>query len=240
MSTDPRWEERRLFEVREPERRFLGPFVAVALLHLVLIVWSASRTTVPRTRPPPVKVVLRRMVPAKAPPKEAPGGGPAPPARLARHRPRKKLQIPKVIPPPPPVEEPPLEPLAAAEELEDDGEGDDLGLPGGTGAGGSGNGSGTGTGNGSGPSRARSAWLTHTDWSCRHPGHDAGGYQVVRIRVEVLPDGKPGRITIVQPAGEAFNRRAIECAAAETYLPALDASGTPIPGAAEFRISFRE
>jgi hypothetical protein len=78
---------------------------------------------------------------------------------------------------------------------------------------------------------------------------------VVRIRVEVLPSGKPGQITVVkpghvtvlkpghvtvvEPAPEAFNRRAIDCARKEDYLPSLDREGRPIPGEAEFGIDFR-
>ncbi|MGZ6098091.1 MAG: hypothetical protein ACXWLL_06835, partial [Myxococcaceae bacterium] len=58
------------------------------------------------------------------------------------------------------------------------------------------------------------------------------------IRVEVLPDGKPGHITVVKPGPESFTRRALDCARNETYLPALDPEGTPIPGEAEFSIGF--
>ena len=60
-------------------------------------------------------------------------------------------------------------------------------------ASGTGSGPGTGPGHGSMTSKARMAWLTHTDWRCRRPGHDDLGRVVVRIRVEVEPDGKPDR-----------------------------------------------
>jgi hypothetical protein len=35
-----------------------------------------------------------------------------------------------------------------------------------------------------------------------------------------------------------FNRRAVDCARDETYLPALDPEGRPIPGECEFSIEF--
>ena len=61
---------------------------------------------------------------------------------------------------------------------------------------------------------------------------------MVRIRVQVLLDGKPGQVTVTKPGPEAFNHRAVDCARDEMYLPALDAEGTPIPGDAEFGIEF--
>jgi TonB family protein len=78
-----------------------------------------------------------------------------------------------------------------------------------------------------------------TDWDCKRPGHEDLGRVVVRIRVEVLPSGKPGRVVVVRPGHEAFNRRAIDCARDEMYIPALDRDGHPIPGEAEFGIDFR-
>jgi TonB family protein len=82
------------------------------------------------------------------------------------------------------------------------------------------------------------AWLSHTDWRCRRPGHEDLGRVVVRIRVQVEPDGKPGQVTVVRPGPDEFNRRAIDCARDESYLPALDAEGHPIVGACEFGIEF--
>ena len=61
---------------------------------------------------------------------------------------------------------------------------------------------------------------------------------MVRIRVQVLLDGKPGQVTVTKPGPEAFNHRAVDCARDEMYLPALDAEGNPIPGDAEFGIEF--
>ena len=124
-----------------------------------------------------------------------------------------------------------------------------------TGEGGSGGGSGGGVGAGTGPgigagsapgaslgarpSKARKAWLAKVDWKCSHPGIDEIGRVVVRLRVEILPSGKPSRITVIQPGPRDFNRRAIECARDEEYLPALDDDGRPIKGIAEFGIEFR-
>ena len=98
-------------------------------------------------------------------------------------------------------------------------------------------------GHGTGPgddtvSKARMAWLTHTDWRCRRPGHEDLGRVIVRIRVHVEPDGKPRQVTVVRPGPEDFNRRAIDCALDESYLPALDRDGHPIPGDCEFGIEF--
>ncbi len=154
------------------------------------------------------------------------------------------IRPPKEIPPPvvetPPVPEPPEPPrLAEAEEAGDDA--GDEGEPGtGVGGGGLGTGSeyGMGPGHGSMTSKARMAWLTHTDWRCRRPGHEDLGRVVVRIRVQVEPDGKPGQVTVVRPGPEEFNRRAIDCARDESYVPALDAEGHPIAGACEFGIEF--
>ena len=231
-----------LFHVHEPRRRFLGPFLLVAVLHTSVVVW-ASRAVAEPAAPAkePVKVVLK--LPArKVAVREPPGGGPPPPVR--RRQTRRLIRPPKEIPPPV-VEMPPLPEIsdppkvAEAEEAGDD-PGDD-GEPG-SGAGGSGSGTGSGPGTGSGrgsiASKARMAWLTHTDWRCRRPGHEDLGRVVVRIRVEVEPDGTPGQVTVVRPGPEEFNRRAIDCARDESYLPALDPEGRPIAGSCEFGIEF--
>jgi hypothetical protein len=189
--------------------------------------------------PEPVKVVLRLPV-RKVAVREPPGGGSPPPAR--HHRPHRIIRPPKEIPPPvvekPPVPEIPDPPTVA--EVEEAGDDGDEGEPGGSGAGGSGTGNGTGTGPGRGSivSKARMAWLTHTDWRCTRPGHDDLGRIVVRIRVHVDPDGKPGQVTVVRPGPEAFNRRAVDCAMDESYVPALNPEGHPIPGDCEFAIEF--
>jgi len=131
--------------------------------------------------------------------------------------------------------------MADAEEAGDDedGDSDDAPGPGGGGGGiGIGTGPGVGPGNGAVKSKARKAWLTHTDWRCRRPGYEELGRVVVRIRVEVLADGKPGKVTVVQPGPDEFNRRAVDCARDETYLPALDPEGHAILGSAEFGIEF--
>ena len=231
-----------LFQVREPRRRFLGPFVLVILLHAGVVFWT-SRAVVEPIRPAaePVKVVFR--LPARKLASNEPPGGPPPPAR--RHRPRRRVQPPKEIPPPvletPPLPEFPDPPkVAEAEEAGDDDA--DEGDPG-EGSGSGGGGSGTGRGHGTGPgddtvSKARMAWLTHTDWRCRRPGHEDLGRVIVRIRVHVEPDGKPRQVTVVRPGPEDFNRRAIDCALDESYFPALDRDGHPIPGDCEFGIEF--
>ena len=61
---------------------------------------------------------------------------------------------------------------------------------------------------------------------------------VVRIRVDVEPDGKPRQVTVVKPGPEEFNRRAVDCARDESYLPALDPEGHSIAGNCEFSIEF--
>jgi len=230
-----------LFQVREPRRRFLGPFFLVMVLHAGML-FAATRAVLEPVRPPaePVRVVFRLPI-RKVAVREPPGGGS--PAPVRHHRPRRIIRPPKEIPPPvveePPVPEVPDPPqVAEAEEAGDD-DGDE-GDPGGSGEGGSGTGSGPGTGPGNGSivSKARTAWLTHTDWRCTRPGHDDLGRIVVRIRVHVEPDGKPGQVTVVKPGPEAFNRRAVDCAKDESYVPALNPEGDPIPGDCEFGIEF--
>jgi len=229
-----------LFQVREPRRRFFGPLVLVMVLHAAVLVWASRTVAEPiRPAPEPLKVVLRLPV-RKVAVNEPAGGGPPP---VRRHRTRHPIRPPKEIPPPvvekPPVPEVPDPPkLAETEEAGDD-EGEE-GDPGATGSGGSGTGFGPGTGPGHGSiaSRARMAWLSHTDWRCRRPGHEDLGRIVVRIRVLVEPDGKPRQVTVVKPGPDDFNRRAIDCALDESYLPALDPDGHAIRGECEFGIEF--
>ncbi len=235
-----------LFQIREPPRRFLGPFLLVAALHAGLLVWTGQMRPPPaKPAAEPVEIVLR-LPPRKVAVNEPPGGGPRRPPPPA-HRPKaRRLRPPKVIPPPvveeppPPIPDPPK--VAEAEEAgdEDDGDGDPDALPGLGGGGGTGTGSGPGVGPGHGSvtSKARQAWLSHTDWRCRRPGYDELGRIVVRIRVDVLADGKPKQVRVVKPGPEEFNRRAVDCALDETYLPALDPDGRPIPGDCEFSIEF--
>jgi hypothetical protein len=232
-----------LFQVHEPRRRFLGPFLLVLSLHGGMVLWTSRAVAEPiRPAAEPVKVVLRLPV-RKVAVNEPPGGGPPPPAR--HHRTRRPVRPPKEIPPPvvetPPLPEPPDPPeLAEAEDSGDDAAEGDPGDASGVGGGGSGTGSGPGTGPGHGSiaSKARMAWLAHTDWRCRRPGHEDLGRVVVRIRVEVEPDGKPRQVTVVSPGPDEFNRRAMDCARDESYLPALDPQGQPIAGACEFGIEF--
>lgn len=239
-----------LFQAREPPRRFVGPMLLVTALHLAVIAWIVRMPPTTVVPPRPVVPVALRPPPRKVAVDTPAGGGPkrAPPP--ARRRPvRRHVVPPKEIPPPvaeqqpPPPPLPDPEPLAEAEEAGDDeGDVDADGAPGGRGGGGTGTGTGTGTGVGPGTgsvgSRARKAWLARTDWRCRRPGHEELGRVVVRIRVEVLLDGSPGQVTIVRGGPEEFNRRAIDCAKDETYLPALDPEGRPTPGSAEFSIEF--
>jgi hypothetical protein len=231
-----------LFQIREPRRSFLAPLLLVVLLHAEVIVWASRGVPQPiQPAAEPVKVLLKLPV-RKVAVNQPPGGGPPAPAR--RHRIRQPLRPPKEIPPPvvekPPLPEIPDPPKLA--EAEDAGDDNDEGDPGasGLGGGGSGTGSGPGTGPGRGSitSKARMAWLTHTDWRCTRPGHEDLGRVVVRIRVRVEPDGKPRQVTVVKPGPDDFNRRAIDCALDERYLPALDPEGHPIPGECEFGIEF--
>jgi hypothetical protein len=231
-----------LFQVHEPRRRFLGPFLLVLLLHGGMVLWTGRAVAAPiRPAAEPVKVLLRLPV-RKVAVNEPPGGGPPPPAR--HHRTRHPVRPPNEIPPPvvekPPLPERPDPPtLAEAEEAGDDAaEGDPGDASGVGGASGTGSGLGTGPGHGSIASKERRAWLAHTDWRCRRPGHEDLGRVVVRIRVEVEPDGKPRQVTVVGPGPEEFNRRALDCARDESYLPALDPDGRPIAGAFEFGIEF--
>ena len=249
MSTCTGGQERPLlFQIREPRRRFVVPLVLVAALHAWLIAWASHLPPRPLPPPEPVRVTLR-LPPRKVPVRETPGGAPArPPPPARRHVVRRHIQMPRVIPPPvvepppPPVPEPEPPQVAEAEEAgdDDDGDGDPDGVPGGRGGGGSGTGTGTGTGPGTGAvkSKARGAWISHNDWKCLRPGDEDLGRIVVRIRVEVLPDGRPRRVVVLQGGPEKFNRRAVDCAMDETYLPALDPEGRPILGSAEFGIEF--
>ena len=223
-----------LFQVRDPPRRFAAPVVLAVVLHVGVIGWSASQALSRDSPAEPVRVVLKLPV-RKVAVNEPPGGGPKQPSPPAR-RPRvhRRIVVPKVIPPPV-VEEPPkpteTDPplLAEAEEAgDDDGIDDSAG----------GTGPGVGPGQGSVKSKARKAWLVTTQWKCKRPGYEDLGRIVVRIRVQVLLDGKPGQVTVTKPGPEAFNHRAVDCARDEMYLPALDAEGTPIPGDAEFGIEF--
>jgi hypothetical protein len=232
-----------LFQIREPRRRFLAPSVLVMVLHAAILVWAA-RAVVEPTRAvasQPVKVVLRLPV-RKVAVNQPPGGGtPAPPRH---HRPRRVIRPPKEIPPPvvetpPPPEIPDPPQVVEAEEAgDDDGDEGDPNAGSGGGGPGTGNGPGMGPGRGSITSKARTAWLVHTDWHCSRPGHYDLGRVVVRIRVDVQPDGKPRQVTVVRPGPEDFNRRAIDCAMDESYLPALDPEGRPIQGDCEFGIEF--
>jgi len=234
-----------LFQIREPRRSFVGPFLLVILLHAGVLAAAARRVTAQTKLPPePVKVVLKLPI-RKVAVDEPPGGGPARPARPPpphRQKVRRRIVAPKAIPPPvpetppPPVPEPPQ--LAEAEEAGDE-EGDVEGSLDMEGAGiGTGISPGIGPGRGSVKSKARKAWLSHTDWRCRRPGYDELGRIVVRLRVHVQPDGRPGQVSVTIPGPPDFNRRAIDCARDETYLPALDPEGRPIPGECEFSIEF--
>jgi len=228
----------RLFQVQKPERRLLLPIVLAVVLHGAAIDWCLEQ--LPRRDAPDktVTVVFKRP----PPPKPVPAGGGAP-ARPAKAR-RKKLHVPvpppKLEEPPPPPEEPEPEPPPADDVGEADGDPGGTGLGSGTGTGtgiGSGTGSGIGPGTGA-PSKERKAWLQDTHWRCRRPGHEDIGRVVVKLRVEVLTDGKPGQVMVTQGGPEAFNRRAIDCAKDEKYIPALDPEGHPFVSAIEFGIAF--
>lgn len=233
-----------MFEIHEPRRRFLVPFLGVVLLHVGVLGWAGRPHPVEaRSLPEPVKVVLKLPVQRMAI-QEHPGGGPKVEPPRARHHRRHVVRTPKEIPPPvvePPTAPPPPEPPALAEADEGDDGDDGAEASGGSGpGGGTGTGSGpaTGSGHGSVASKARKAWVSHTDWKCRRPGYDELGRIVVRIHVEVQSDGRPAQVLVVKPGPDAFNRRAIDCARDETYLPALDPDGHPIPGDCEFGIEF--
>lgn len=236
----------RLFQLKEQRRSLWLPLCLAIALHAELFLVVASG------RPPAVvspsaevPVVFRKPKPPppspRLPERSNAGGSPA---RGVRRRP---LKAPPPLPTKSPPELPPPEPVAELDDV-DDAEDEDssnapTGAPDGTGLGGVGTGTGKGIGSGTdlvpAKSKARKAWLVRTDWRCSRPGYDDLGRVVVRIRVEVLLNGKPGNIVVVKPGPDAFNRRAIDCARAEEYLPALDAEGHPIPGDAEFGIDFR-
>jgi hypothetical protein len=231
----------RLFQLREPSRRLLLPSVLAIVVHGAALSWVLDQVASrPPAAPRPVPVVLRKALPPK--PAEPAGGG-APP-RSAKAR-RKKIHVPvpppRLAEPPPEPKEPDPEPPALDEPGEDEGDEGGTGLGSGTG---SGTGIGPGTGSGSGPgtgvaSKERKAWLARTDWKCLRPGMEDLGRVVVRIRVEVRPGGDPGEVTVTKPGPEPFNRRAVDCAKAEKYLPALDREGHPIPAVIEFGIDFQ-
>jgi periplasmic protein TonB len=227
----------RLFQVQKPDRRLLLPSLLAIVVHGAAFYWALEQLPARAAPKKAVTVVFKRP----PPPKPAPAGGGAP-ARPAKAR-RKKLHVPvpppKLEEPPPPPQEP--EPEPPVEEVgEDDGEAGGTGLGSGAGTGtgiGSGMGSGTGPGTGA-PSKERKAWLESTHWKCARPGHEDIGRVVVKLRVEVLPDGKPGEVTVTQGGPEPFNRRAIDCAKSERYISALDREGHPFVSAIEFGIAF--
>ncbi|HEY1907841.1 MAG TPA: hypothetical protein VGG91_17465 [Myxococcaceae bacterium] len=232
-----------LFQVHEPRRRFVVPFLLVVLLHVGVLGWAGRSVRVEAaTQREPVKVVFKLPIQRMAI-QEHPGGGPkVEPPRTPHHR-RHLVRTPKEIPPPvvePPTPPPQPEPPALAEADEGDDTDDGAEAAGGSGTGGIGTGSGPaiGPGQGSMASKARKAWVSHTDWKCRRPGYDELGRVVVRIHVEVQSDGRPAHVLVVKPGPEPFNRRAIDCARDETYLPALDPDGHPVPGDCEFGIEF--
>jgi protein TonB len=237
----------RLFQLHEQRRSVLLPVCWALVAHLGLLVWLATLELTPKQASPrPVPIVLKKPRPPPPKPLELPGGGGGP-----AHPPKRRIKPP----PPPPVEDPlplpkilqpPVEPPEEDESDESEVDGETA-----TGAGsGSGGGVGTGTGTGVGPghgagvpSKERKAWLARTDWKCSRPrGLENLGRILVTVRVQVLPSGKPGRITIINPGPEnlaPFNDRALACARDESYLPALDREGRPIPAEIEFTIGFR-
>jgi hypothetical protein len=237
----------RLFQLREQGRSLWLPACWAIVVHVGLVVWLATLELAPRqATPKAVPIVFKKPRPPPPRPVELPGGGGGP-AHPAKRRIRP--------PPPPPVEDPlplpkvlqpPVEPDEEDESDETEAEGETT-----TGAGsGSGGGVGTGTETGVGPghgtgvaSKERKAWLARTDWKCSRPrALENLGRILVTLRVEVLPSGKPGRITVLNSGPESFepfNHRAVDCAREESYLPALDRDGRPIPSEIEFTIGFR-
>jgi protein TonB len=229
----------RLFQLREQRRPWALPLSLAVLLHAAVIDWAIELAKPrPKPAPAPVPVVFRKPPPPKL---EPAGGGGRPPPKAKRRRIHVPVPPPKLEEPPPVPEEPEPEPPALDDVGEEDGVEGGTGLGSGTGTGtgtGSGTGSGTGPGTG-GPSKARKAWLESVEWRCDRPGMEDLGRIVVRIRVEVRTDGKPGEVTVIKPGPEPFNRRAIDCAKAERYLPELDREGHPVPAVIEFGIDFR-
>jgi outer membrane biosynthesis protein TonB len=231
-----------LFQVREPRRRFGLPVLFVLVLHLGVYVWTGRSRVEAQPQREPVKVVFKLPV-QKVAVHEPAGGGPKIEPPRARHHRRHPVRTPKEIPPPvvePPTPPPPEPPaLAEADEGDDTDDGSEAASGSGTGGGtGTGSGPATGSGRGAVASKARKAWVSHTDWKCRRPGYDELGRIVVRIKVLVQSDGHPSQVLVVKPGPDPFNRRAIDCARDETYLPALDPEGHPIPGDCEFGIEF--
>ncbi len=190
-------------------------------------------------------VVVFYTAPVKRTPTPEPGASHAARARFAAPRPQRapSRALPAEV-------EPPLTDVVfhnergdqrALEDAEDRGNADFDGQGEGSGTG-SGSGSGTGAGVGATPalrSHARRAWFVTNDWACDRPDHqEDAGRVVVRIRVTVSTAGSAGAVEVVTPGPSVFNDRARSCAGEAQYLWALDDSGAPIVGVAEFSIQF--
>jgi protein TonB len=80
-----------------------------------------------------------------------------------------------------------------------------------------------------------------TEWKCPWPA-EAETEQIdeakVRVRISVGADGKASRVEVLSDPGHGFGREARQCAMRETYNPALDVNGTPIPGTKEINVTF--
>ncbi len=234
-----------MFEASVASRSFGRSAVLAFATHGLVILALALRAQAPGEVAPPVETPTVRLyaAPVKKPPPPEPGGGHT--ARgpvLATPRPQPARPQPADLSPvltevafhearvPSEAEE---EPSGAADF---DGQAGD-----GSGAG-SGLGSGSGLGVGSSaamPSHARRAWFVTNEWACDRPDRQGdAGRVVVRIRVTVLPAGTASEVAIVTPGPPVFNDRALSCARVAQYVSALDDSGAPIVGVAEFAIQF--
>jgi protein TonB len=61
---------------------------------------------------------------------------------------------------------------------------------------------------------------------------------VVGISVSVSAEGKPASVAITSDPGHGFAREARKCALRESYTPALNVDGTPVPGTYAVRFRF--
>jgi len=79
------------------------------------------------------------------------------------------------------------------------------------------------------------------EWACEFPKEadeakiDAAG---VPIRLEIGPDGRPVRATILSDPGHGFGAATVECAMRQHYEPARDASGAAVRGTTDIVVRY--
>lgn len=230
------------------ETRGLGRAMREAIQDHLRVTYEIEAEQQPKPEPPPEPEEPEE--PELTPP-------PPPPPRPADD-PYEAPPDPARPPPDDPYDEPPPAPAEAAKVLTDDspaptgaptfvtgeGQGPGYGMVSAAGTattptfrrsarvGGVPGGRGTGTGGAPRKDRSRKAdLLGDRAWDCPFPTEaDALGVDdgVVTLLIEVRPDGRAQRVTVLKDPGHGFGRVARSCAAAHHYRPALDSDGKPI------------